>query len=77
MGVLIALFIVLGILFVFFLIKYSEIELYDTIYLNKYDYSDQVVVIEKSLFSVSIARMNQDPEKIDIFYFLLNYTTGV
>ena len=77
MRVLIALFIVLGILFVFFLIKYCEIELYDTIYLNKYDYSDQVVVIEKSLFSVSIARMNQDPEKIDIFYFLLNYTTGV
>lgn len=73
------LFIILILLIFLYIlyIKCSEIDLFDTKYINKYDYSDQVVVIEKTLFSVTIARVNQDPEKIGIFYFLLNYTTGV
>jgi len=71
------LFILLILVLLILIINYCMIEKYNTIYINRNNYNDMVVVIEKTLFSVTVSRINQDPEKMDMIYFLLNYTTNV
>ena len=71
------LFILLILVLLILIINYYMIEKYNTIYINRNNYNDIVVVIEKTLFSVTVSRINQDPEKMDMIYFLLNYTTNV
>jgi len=71
------LFILLIVIVGILTINYYKIEKYNTLYFNRNDYNDMVVIIEKTLFSVTVSRVNQDPEKMDMIYFLLNYTTNV
>ena len=54
----------------------KRITLFDKIYFNKDTY-EQVVVIEKDFFNVTLSFRDRDPERISLFDFLLNYTDGI
>lgn len=69
------LLIILVILFATLLFKYSTIQLYNTIYFDKNN--NKVVVIEKSLFYVTIAYMDDIPRTISIFDFMINYSKNI
>jgi len=58
----------------FYLTEYYGIDLYDTIYYNRIDSTDKVVVLSKNLFVVTIARIEFEPEDIPTIDFLINYT---
>ena len=58
----------------FYLMEYYGIDLYNTIYYNRTDDTDKVVVISKSLLTVTIARIEFKPEDIPTIEFLINYT---
>jgi len=67
---IIILIILLVIIFIWLSI-YSNIKLYDTIYFGPND--DQVVVINKTLFNVTISFIHSKPIKISLLEFILNY----
>ena len=58
----------------FYLMEYYGIDLYNTIYYNRTDSTDKIVVISKSLLTVTIARIEYEPEDIPTIEFLINYT---
>lgn len=60
-----------------FLAEYFNIDLYDTIYFNRIDKNDQVVVLEKNMFFVKVGRTSGEPENMLLFDFLINYTANI
>lgn len=54
--------------------EYFSIDLYDVVYVNRIDYNDNVVVLNKNLLYVQISRMYGEPEYMLLIEFLINYT---
>jgi len=65
-------FVILFIFFLIYIILYFDIELNDTIYFSKNE--EQVIVINKNLFTVTLARIAQEPFEISTLEFILNYS---
>ena len=59
------------IIIVLWLIIYYSIKKYNTIYLGPNNV--QVVVLEKTLFDVTISFIDNEPVKISLLDFVLNY----
>ena len=67
----ITLFIIVFIILFIYYILYTNIKVQNTIYFDKEGI--QVIVLDKSFFSVTISYRDRDPETISTLYFLLNY----
>lgn len=65
-------FVILFIFFLIYIILYFDIELNDNIYFSKNE--EQVIVIDKNIFTVTLARIAQEPFEISTLEFILNYS---
>ena len=65
------LFLIIIVLAIYIFI-YTDIQLNDTIYFSKNN--EQLIVINKNLFTVTLSRIAQEPITVSTLDFILNYS---